>query len=134
MQSDIYSVGLVGLEMLRGEALLDLRGVSETDLLNFKLALQDKLHDLLPEHVRQNAQFVQLLRRFVEPDPSRRFHWAGDAEAGHEGLRLVHKQLVQLGKDTEYGRELQGYLNKLLPPKEETVARDLPHDHARYRG
>jgi serine/threonine protein kinase len=124
-QSDIYSVGLLGLEMLRGEPLVDARDMTEKDLLQFKMELPDRLMDLLPEHVRKNQQFTGLLRRFVEPDPELRFRAAGDAESGNEGLRLVHKQLVQLGKDTEYGRELQGYLTRLLPPKAHQELDDL---------
>jgi serine/threonine protein kinase len=113
IQSDIYSVGLVGLEMLRGEPLVDAKGMTEADLLDFKIALPKRLRGLLPEHVRQNERFVTLLQRFLDPDPKKRFEWASDAEAGSEGLRLVHQQLAQLGKDTEYGRELQGYMAKL---------------------
>ena len=58
VQSDIYSTGLVGLEMLRGEPLVDPTKMSEADLLNYKMKLPEKLPDILPEYVRQNAQFV----------------------------------------------------------------------------
>ncbi|NCC50337.1 MAG: serine/threonine protein kinase [Spartobacteria bacterium] len=112
--SDIYSVGLLGLEMLRGEPLLTKKGLTEKDLLEYKMKLPQVLPDLLPDHVRQNDAFVDLLRRFIEPNPKNRFKNASDAESGSEGLRLVHQQLAQLGKDTEYGRELQGYLSKLI--------------------
>jgi serine/threonine protein kinase len=114
VQSDIYSVGLLGLEMLRGEPLLHARGLSEKDLLDFKMKLPGRLHELLPDYVRQNDAFVHLIRRLIEPDPADRFGDAEEAESGNEGLRLVHQQLVQLGKDTEYGRELQGYMTKLV--------------------
>ncbi|OQA26287.1 MAG: Serine/threonine-protein kinase pkn5 [Verrucomicrobia bacterium ADurb.Bin345] len=116
VQSDIYSVGLVGLEMLRGEPLLDTKGLSEADLLSFKNELPGRLPSLLPEYVRQNAQFVLLLQRFLEVDPKQRYASAEEAEVGSQGLLLVHKQLAQLGKDTEYGRELESYLGKLMAP------------------
>lgn len=116
VQSDIYSVGLVGLEMLRGEPLVDVTRMSESDLLAFKQDLPRRLPELLPEYVRQNAQFVVLLQRFLDPDPKRRYPSAEEAEVGSQGLLLVHKQLAQLGKDTEYGRELENYLAKLLTP------------------
>jgi serine/threonine protein kinase len=116
VQSDIYSVGMVGLEMLRGEPLLSSPKLSEADLLAMKMELPKRLPDLLPEYVRQNAQFVVLLQRFLEPDPQRRYPNAEEAEVGSQGLLLVHKQLAQLGKDTEYGRELENYLAKFLPP------------------
>jgi serine/threonine protein kinase len=116
VQSDIYSVGLVGLEMLRGEPLMDMKGLSEADLLKYKTELPGRLPDLLPDYVRQNAQFVVLLQRFLEADPKRRYPSAEEAEVGSQGLLLVHKQLAQLGKDTEYGRELENYLAKLMDP------------------
>jgi serine/threonine-protein kinase len=115
VQSDIYSVGLVGLEMLRGEPLLPPEA-TEAQLLEIKLQLSSRLPDLLPDYVRQNAQFVVLLQRFLEPDPRRRYPSAVEAEVGSQGLLLVHKQLAQLGKDTEYGRELENYLSKILSP------------------
>ena len=115
-QSDIYGVGLVGLEMLRGEPLVDTSEMTEADLLEFKMTLPQRLPDLLPDYVRQNAQFVVLLQRFLDPDPAKRYPSAEEAEVGSEGLLLVHKQLAQLGKDTEYGRELENYLEKLMSP------------------
>ncbi|TAN35882.1 MAG: serine/threonine protein kinase [Verrucomicrobia bacterium] len=115
LQSDIYSVGLVGLEMLRGDTGLKPH-MDEQDMLEAKTQLPRKLTTLLPEYVRQNAQFVVLLQRFLDPDPRRRYNNATEAEVGSEGLLLVHRQLVQLGKDAEYGRELETYLAKLTFP------------------
>jgi eukaryotic-like serine/threonine-protein kinase len=117
--SDIYAVGLVGLEMLRGEPLMKNEGgkPNENDLLAYKMKLCDTLPDLLPEYVRQNEAFVGVLRKFLHPDPAKRFASAEAAEAGRGGLILVHKQLAQAGKDTEYGRELENYLAKLIDPQ-----------------
>jgi serine/threonine protein kinase len=114
VQSDLFSLGLVGIEMLRGARFIDTEGMTETGLLQFKMELPQRLHELLPEHVRQNAQFVDILRRFVEPDPKQRFRSAEAAESGREGLRLLHKQLTQLNKDSQYERELDQYLSKLV--------------------
>jgi len=124
VQSDIYAVGLVGLEMLRGEPLMKGTGITEADLLNFKMSLCDRLPQLLPEHVSRNAEFVQVMRRFLDPDPKRRFQSAQEAESGAGGLILVHKQLALLGKDTEYGRELENYLSKLVDPRTGQVEAD----------
>ena len=124
--SDIYAVGLIGLEMLRGEPLL--RGqngrASENDLLAYKLKLCDILPDLLPDYVRRNEAFVGVLRKFLHPDPAKRYASAEAAEAGRGGLILVHKQLAQVGKDTEYGRELENYLSKLIDPRTGEVSTD----------
>jgi len=122
--TDIYSVGLVGLEMMRGEPLVDYSSMNETDLHAFKLNLLNVLPDMLPSHVRQNEHLVYLFQRFLDPNPERRFATAADAESGREGLAVVHKQLAQLGKDTEYGRELSNYLAKLVNPKTDHIEVD----------
>ncbi len=115
--SDIYTVGLVILEMLRGEPLIPKPGgMNETELMKLKMGLAARLPELLPEHVRRNEVFVGVLRRFLDPDPSRRYANAQEAESGKQGLILVHKQLAMAGKDTEYGRELEKYLEKLVNP------------------
>jgi eukaryotic-like serine/threonine-protein kinase len=115
-QSDIYSTGLVLLEMLRGEPLLSRAALTEADLLQFKMGLREHLPNLLPEHVRQNTNFVEVMRRFLDPDPARRYATAQEADASRQGLIIVHKQLALAGKDTEYGRELENYLGKLVNP------------------
>jgi len=114
--SDLYTVGLVILEMLRGEPLIMRPGLAETELLKQKMEVCQKLPELLPDHVRQNDVFVGVLRRFLDPDPARRYADAQEAESGKEGLLLVHRQLARAGKDTEYGRELERYLSKLVNP------------------
>jgi serine/threonine protein kinase len=115
--SDIYSLGLVGLEMIRGERLFPADVArSETELLKVKRELPSRLYDILPDHVRKNAQFLILLQRFLEPNPAGRFASAEEAEIGSNGLATLHKQLTLAGKDTEYGRELENYLSKIVNP------------------
>lgn len=115
--SDLYSLGLVGLEMLRGQRLFPTdRPLGEAELLKSKRELPGKLYDILPDHVRQNSQFLILLQRFLEPKPAGRFATAEDAEVGSSGLAMLHKQLTLAGKDTEYGRELENYLSKIVNP------------------
>lgn len=117
LQSDLYSLGLVGLEMLRGERLFDGKTpLTENDLLSTKLKLVPRLFDMLPDHVRHNTQFLHLLERLLDPDPAGRFASAEDAEIGPTGLAMLHKQLTLAGKDTEYGRELASYLSRIVNP------------------
>ncbi len=71
---------------------------------------------MLPDHVRYNAQFLLLLQRFLDPNPGGRFTTAEEAEIGSDGLAMLHKQLTLAGKDTEYGRELEDYLAKIVNP------------------
>ena len=124
VQTDLYSVGLVGLEMLCGEPFVDPEGLTETDLHEAKLRLLERLPGMLPAHVTQNEHLVYLLQRFLDPNPERRFATAQEAESGNEGLMVVHKQLALLGKDTEYGRELSNYLNRLVNPKTGRIEAD----------
>lgn len=113
-QADFYSLGLVALEMLRGRILADEPDPSEEDLLAAKMALPSSLPGLLPRDVRKNRDLVAILRRFLEPDPSRRFSSAREAEIGDKGLRPVDNRLVRAGLDSEYARDLADYLAKLV--------------------
>lgn len=116
-RSDIYSLGLVGLEMLRGERLFPPdQPLPESELLRIKNDLPPRLYHLLPDHVRQNAQFLLLLQRFLDPNLAGRFATAEEAEVGSGGLAMLHKQLTLAGKDTEYGRELETYMTKIVNP------------------
>jgi eukaryotic-like serine/threonine-protein kinase len=115
VQADIYSVGLVGLELLRGEPLVEMPpdGLPEAELLRIKKSLPDRLPELLPSPVRENRVLIDMLRRFLHPDPTKRYPSASDAEAGPDGLVKIHKQLALVGKDSEYDRELGNYVEKL---------------------
>lgn len=115
-RSDLYSVGLVLLEMLRGDPLPIPNPGTEADLIAFKSSLPERLASLLPDHVRRNTKFVDILKRLLDPDPARRPANAEEADSGRHGLIQVHKQLAMAGKDTEYGRELESYLAKLVNP------------------
>jgi len=112
-QSDIYGVGMVGLELLCGEPLMDARSMTEEDLYNFKMNLPDFFEDLLPDHIRENKEFVRVLARFVDPDPEKRYANVVAAETEQEGLRIVHKQLSALGKDVDYARLMGNYMSRL---------------------
>ena len=113
IQSDIFSAGLVCLEMLRGESICD-AAMNEDDMLRFKLKLAEKLPEFLPDYVRQNERFVHSLRKMLAPNPADRFSSVSEVDSGPDGLVHVHKQLVHAGKDTEYGRELEYYMSKLV--------------------
>jgi serine/threonine protein kinase len=115
-QTDLFGVGLVAIELLSGRPPIPDTLTNEPDLLEHKLHLHERLHELLPEHVMRNDELVELLRGFVEPEPENRHSSAETAESGDRGLRLVHKQLTQLGQDTQYERELERYLAKALDP------------------
>jgi serine/threonine protein kinase len=112
-QSDIYGVGMVGLELLCGKPLLDASHLTEEDLYNFKMDLPNRLMDLLPPHVRENEAFVWVLSKFLHPDPKQRYRNVVVAETEQEGLRIVHRQLIALGKDVDYVRVMGSYMSRL---------------------
>lgn len=121
MRSDFFGVGLVGLEMLRGERLTEADNVDEDELMELKMDLANRLPDLLPEHVLENDSLVSIMKRFLEPDPEKRYSSAKEAEVGGEGLREVDKKFAQAGIDTEYARELSDYLMKLVDDKTDRI-------------
>ena len=106
-------MGMVGLELLRGKPLVDASHMTEEDLYNFKMDLPNRLVDLLPQHVRENDAFVEVLTKFIHPDPARRYRDVIVAETEGEGLRIVHKQLIALGKDVDYLRVMGSYMSRL---------------------
>ncbi|MGA1236858.1 MAG: serine/threonine protein kinase [Limisphaerales bacterium] len=108
--SDLYSVGMLGLVLMAGKRAITQRARSEKELLDFKLTLPDKLSELLPSYVSENVRFLNMLRRFLAPDPGNRFQDAQTAETDAEGLRAVHKQLTLSGKDSDYVREVAKFV------------------------
>ena len=119
-RADLYSVGLVALEMLRGEPLVS-EQASEDELLKLKMTLPERLTGLLPRDVAANDMLVALLRGLLEPDPERRVISAKEADTGDFGLAQVDKQLVQAGLGSEYARDLADYLSKLVDEKTDRV-------------
>ena len=118
-QTDLYSAGILGLELLTGSRLIQAR--SEEELRAFKLALPDRLDELLPPHVLENKDFVNMLHRLIHPVPEERYGSAREAESGAEGLSEVHRQLVKIDQDADYGRELENYISKLVDPRTNEV-------------
>lgn len=116
IQSDLYGVGLVGLELLVGRPLLDPGAPFHPDrALDRKLHLLDGLEDLLPPYVRCNPELVQIIRRFLDPDPMKRFADALNAESSAEGLAQVHKQLTRMDIDSDYRRDLGSFVRRIIP-------------------
>jgi len=120
-RSDLYSLGLVGLEMLAGQHLTERMPASEKELLEFKMKLLDELPSILPQHVVGNEKFFGIMRRFVDPERTRRFSSDKEAEIGSDGLSVVDKQLVRVGLDSEYERDLSDYLAKLVNSRTQRV-------------
>jgi eukaryotic-like serine/threonine-protein kinase len=120
--TDLYSLGLVALEMMRGRPLTEEDGATEDALLRIKRTLPEQLAALLPPHVATNAALVNTFGRLLALDPARRFASAKEAEVGRYGLNVIEKQLVRAGLDSEYERDLSAYLGKLVDSRTDRVA------------
>ncbi len=115
VQSDLFSTGLVGLEMLRGETMRDCVDMTDAELLEFKLTLVERVEDMLPEHIRRSKRLVKVLKRFLHPQPGNRYPSARDAEESYYRLRGIYREMG-LDADAEYDRELLRYLEKITDP------------------
>lgn len=116
-QSDVYGTGLVGIELLGGQPFLDCAQKTEAELLEHKIHLVGRLEKLLPSHIRKDALMVSVLKRFIDPDPARRFATAEEAADSDEGLRGIHRNMALLSTDAEYDRELELYFEKIADPE-----------------
>ena len=122
-QSDLYSAGLVGLEMLRGVPLITDPNASEEEILMQKRDLPNHLDELLPPYVRVNYSLMNSLRGLLEMDVAKRSSRAEQVESGQSGLSVIHRQLTKIGKDTEYDRELQDFIAHWVDPNSDRVVR-----------
>jgi len=114
-QTDLFSTGMVGLEMLGGENLQSCMDLTDEQLLAFKMSLMDRVESMLPSDFNKSKRLVQLLKRFLHPKPSHRYPSAHDAEESYYRLRGIYREMG-LDADTEYDRELLLYLQKITDP------------------
>ncbi len=116
VQSDIYSVGLMGMDMLCGQTMAEMADLTDAELLDYKMTLSRGLEAMLPNYVRENRLLLGVLKRMLDPNPTRRYASAREVADSAEGIRGVHRQLSILRLDAEYDRELERYLQKLSDP------------------
>lgn len=114
-QTDLFSAGLVGLEMLSGESLQVCMDMTDEELLTFKMTLIDRVETMLPPHIRKSKRIVKLLKRFIHPKPTQRYGSAREAEESYYRLRGIYREMG-LDADAEYDRELLMYLEKITDP------------------
>lgn len=114
-QTDLFSAGLVALEMLCGESLQYYSDMDDETLLKFKLSLYDQVESVLPAYLNKGKRIVRLLKRFLHPDPKQRYGSAREAEESYYRLRGIYREMG-LDADAEYDRELLTYLQKITDP------------------
>ncbi len=116
-QSDLFSIGLVALEMLSAGQISRLSDLDEESLLDIKGSMVDNLPLYLPPSAQGNKRLLRMLARFLHPDPGRRFERAIDAESGEDGLLSTRQGLDDDEREVEYSTELERYLEKLQDPE-----------------
>lgn len=114
-QTDLFSAGMVALEMLCGESLQACNDMDDETLLQFKLFLHGQVEAMLPIHIRKSKSIVRLIKRFLDPDPELRYGSARDAEESYYQLRGIYGEISQTA-NIEYDRELLTYLQKITDP------------------
>lgn len=112
-RADLFSAGMVTAELLHGGFLIDPNSTEE-ELLEFKMTLAERLEELLPERLTSNETLMTILRRLVAANPADRYVSASDADAGAEGVRVLHQELALARLDADYGRELERYIEMRL--------------------
>jgi serine/threonine protein kinase len=115
--ADLFGVGLVALELLRGKPLVDDPEASEAELLQIKLTLSENIEKMVPKNVLRDKDLIYILKKILDPIPENRYASAKDAESGEDGLVEVHKRLTKLGVNTELERIISAYLDKLVDEK-----------------
>ncbi len=122
--SDLFSAGLVGLDLLRGRQVSGLAELNENRLLDLKTGLAAHLESWLPEELFSNIEFIHVLRRVLESDIAHRYADAREAESGDRSLMSARQWLGDLEREAEYERELEAYLAKLA---DEDTGKLNPH-------
>jgi len=124
IQSDIFSTGLVGLEILKGRQIASLADSNENNLLDFKTILASQIEQYLPDEILGNIEFIHVLKHFLEPDMANRYDSAREAESGAHSLMSARQWLSDSERECEYERELEAYLHKLV---DEDTGKLNPH-------
>jgi serine/threonine protein kinase len=112
---DLYSAGLVVLEMLRGRPVFS-EDQSGRSLLRAKESLARELEAYLPKDASADGRHLAILRRLLAPTPSARFADAAEADTGQDGIRLLHDELLREQIHRDYDRLLADCMNRVLHP------------------
>ena len=121
VQSDIFSTGLVGLEMFKGHQIHDLADSTENELLDLKTNLASQIEKWLPPDILKNIEFTKVLKQFLDVDAVSRFSSAKEAEAGEHSLISARQWMTDTERETEYERKIEAYLTKLVDPETGTL-------------
>jgi serine/threonine protein kinase len=108
-QSDLASLGYILLEILSGTHPFG--GMRYARLLTSKKAILDELPGYLPpEEFAYSDLLIPLLRRLVDPDPSRRFATADEARLSDEGVLAIEQELVKSDLSSTYEKDIRDWM------------------------
>lgn len=111
-QSDLASLGYMLIEMLTGAR--PFAGLKYQELIEAKQTLPNRLTRLLPQDEFAYIEpLTYFLRRLIDPDPSRRFATAGEAELSDSGAAGFLKELVKIDRSEEYASELRQWIAEM---------------------
>ncbi|MEZ6137237.1 MAG: serine/threonine-protein kinase [Pirellulaceae bacterium] len=111
-KSDLASLGYVLVEMLAGRPCMPM-DLNLRDLLEAKRRLPHILHELLPPEVACNNHLVNLCKRLIATDPTKRFPTAEEAELHEDGAAQFHRQLVFGDLASEYEHDIKIWLDQI---------------------
>lgn len=111
-RSDLASLGYVLIEMLSGRPCFP-SDMNFRELLEAKRKLPQLLHEILPPEVVCNSHLMNLCKRFVTADPTRRFPSAEAAELLKDGAAQFHRQLVFGDLASEYEHDLHIWMEEI---------------------
>ena len=121
IQSDLFSTGLVGLDLLRGNQLSSMADWNENSLLDFKNTLAGQIESFLPDEALMNIEFTRVMKQFLDSDLINRPLSAREAESGDLSLISARQWLSDMEREAEFERELEMYLNKLVDVESGTL-------------
>jgi serine/threonine-protein kinase len=106
-------LGYVLLEMLTGEQ--PFAGKTRfAELLRAKKQILQRLPRLLPpEEIAYNELLIKLIRRLVDPDPTRRFVSAEAADIEEDGAAEFLRQLVKGDLASEYQTDIRQWIDDI---------------------
>ena len=112
-QSDLASLGYVLLEMLTG--VQPFAGKKRfAELLRARSTSSSGCRGCLPpEEIAYNELLIKLIRRLVDPDPSRRFPSAEAADLEEDGAADFLRQLVKGDLASEYQTDIRQWIDDI---------------------
>jgi len=114
LQADLFSTGLVGLEMLVGNQICCRANYNENELIDFKIKIAPEIEKWLPPDALANTELTYALKKVLAPRLNDRFSSAKETESGEHSFEAAHQLLQDYERETDYERVLESFLLKLV--------------------